>query len=125
MKGQKVVISNLTEVMYRLTSNSFLFLTVSGLLNPKNSVRQANFTFTFINTTSSYTQASLLFTLPLSYTISDAPQDIQIESILLSNDKYLSVSTYSFVISSLNSHELTISRRSQLGVIVDFPEEYQ
>lgn len=69
IKGQKVEISNLTEVMYQLTSNSVLILTVSGLLNPKNSVSQVNFTFTFIKTTSMYTRFS-----PFCYLMISASQ---------------------------------------------------
>lgn len=122
--GQKIILSGLTQQMYQLASNNFLFITVSGLLNPQTSVKKANFTFTFINTTSTYTQAVLLFTIPLSYTVSDPPTDIQIASILLSNDKFYANSFYTFVMTSVNNAQLTISRSSELGVIVHFPAEY-
>lgn len=121
MTGQKITISGLTNVMSSLTSNNFLYITVNGLLNPQTSVKQTDFTFTFINTTSTYTQAVLLFTIPLSYSVSDPPANMQIGAIYLSNDKYFSTSDYTFVLSSVNGANLTITKKSSIGVMIKFP----
>lgn len=124
MIGQKIVISGLSNVLGNLSANSFVYLTVNGLLNPKTSVRQTNFTFTFVNTSSTFTQAVLLFSVPLSYTVSNPPSDMQIKSIVLSNNKYLVNSLYTFAISTVNGASLTIAKNSQLGIMVHFPAEY-
>lgn len=94
------------------------------MLNPDTSLSQVNFTFTFINTTSTYASAVLRFELPLSYTISDPPIDIQIEAIALDNPKYYALSNYTFTLNSLTGKSFTIAKKSLLGVMVHFPQEY-
>lgn len=121
MRGQKIILNELSSVLSNLSASSFLYLTVNGLLNPKTSIRQTNFTFTFVNTSSTFTQAVLLFNVPLSFTVSDPPADMQITSIVLSNNKYLVNSLYTFVISTVNGATLTIAKDSQLGLMVHFP----
>jgi hypothetical protein len=122
--GQRLTISGLTSVMSSLSQSGFLYLTVKGLLNPLTSVSSANFTFTFINTTSTFTQAVLLFTIPLSFSVSDPPNNMQISSIALSNPKYFAQSNYSFIVNTVNGATLRIAQDSQFGVIVNFPAEY-
>ena len=124
MSGQTISLTGLTPVLSSLSSTAFLYLSVSGLVNPQTSVSQTNFTFTFINTTSTYTQAVLLFTLPLSYAVSNPPLDMQIGAILLSNKKYFVVSTYTFTLGTVNGVTLTLSQNSSVGVLVSFPTEY-
>lgn len=125
MRGKQITISGLGDVMRNLSQNGFLYITVSGLLNPRTSVRQANFTFTFINTSSTFTQAVLLFSVPLSYTVSNPPMDMQITSIVLSDNKFFVTSSYTFIISSVNGFNLIIAKDSQLGIMVHFPAEYE
>jgi hypothetical protein len=122
MKGQTIIITGLTPVLSNLTSNGFLYLAISGLLNPQTSITQSNFTFTFINTSSTYVQAVLLFTLPLSYPISDAPRDMQIGNITLSDNKYYVVSRYTFTVGTVNGVTLTIPSNSSIGIIIRFPK---
>jgi hypothetical protein len=124
MKGQKLTFTGLTTILSSLTANQFLYLTVEGLLNPDTSVSQSNFTFTFINTASTYNEAVLRFDLPLSYTVSNPPVNMQIEAIMLSNSKYYSSSTYNFALNSISGSTFTIAKHSQIGVIVHFPVEY-
>jgi hypothetical protein len=124
MDAQRLVISGLTSVMTALSGQSFLYLTVHGLLNPQTSVSSANFTFKFINTSSTYTQAVLVFSIPLSYAVSDPPADIQIGSIVLSNPKFFATSTYTFTVGTVNQASLTISKDSRIGIIIKFPVEY-
>lgn len=125
ISAQKLTITGLSSVIGNISSNSFLYLTVSGLLNPQTSTSRLNFTFTFINTTSTFTQAVLLFTIPLSYTISNPPFDMQISSIQLSNSKFFSVSDYTFQLSSVSSANLIITKQSSIGLTVRFPKEYE
>jgi len=122
--GQKLTITGLTSVMSSLSSTGFLYLTVKGLLNPETSVSSVNFTFTFINTTSTYTEAVLLFTIQLSYSVSNPPNDMQIAAINLGNPKYFARSTYTFTVNTVNSAVLRIAQDSQLGLVVHFPTEY-
>ena len=124
MKGQKLTFTGLSTLIRGLTSSQFLYLTVEGLLNPDTSVSQTNFTFTFIDTSSTYNQAILRFDLPLSFTVSNPPTNMQIESITLSNPKYYARSTYTFTLSSISGSTFTIAKHSQLGVIVHFPVGY-
>lgn len=124
MSGQTISISGLTTVLSNLSPTAFLYLSVSGLVNPQTSVSQTNFTFTFINTTSTYTQAVLLFTLPLSYAVSNPPLDMQIGAIQLSNSKYFVVSSYTFTLGTVNGVTLTITQNSSIGLLVRFPKEY-
>ena len=122
MKGQTIIITGLNPVLSNLTRNGFLYLAISGLLNPQTSITQSNFTFTFINTSSTYVQAVLLFTLPLSYPISDAPKDMQIGNITLSDNKYYVVSRYTFTVGTVNGVTLTIPSNSSIGIIIRFPK---
>jgi len=124
MTGQKISISGLTNILASLNNNDFLYLAINGLMNPQTSVSQVNFTFTFINTNSTYTQAALLFTLPLSYAISSPPTDMQISSITLSDNKYYVVSQYTFTMTSSNGVNLTLTQGSQIGIMINFPQEY-
>lgn len=110
MKGQKLTIYNLSIPLKNLTKTDFLYLTVNGLVNPQTSVSQVNFNFTFISSnTSTYSQGILIFSYPLSYTISSPPTDIQIGAIILSNDKYKVASEYTFSVSSVNGVTLSIT----------------
>lgn len=124
MKGQTIIITGLTPVLSNLSSNGFLYLAISGLLNPQTSIAQSNFTFTFINTSSTYVQAVLLFSVPLSYPISDAPKDMQIGGITLSDNKYYIVSKYTFTVGTVNGVTLTIPSNSSIGIMIRFPKEY-
>ena len=123
MKGQKVIIYNLTSIISKLSSNDFLYLGINGLMNPQTSLSRTNFTFTFI-TNSTYVQSILQFTLPLSYTISSPPTDMQIGAISLSNNKFYVISQYTFTVSSVNGVTLYITASSQIGIMIDFPAEY-
>jgi len=81
-----------------------------------------NFSFTFINTAN---KAIAIHTLPLSYTVSDPPTDIQINKIELSNSKYFVISTYKFTVSTVKStNTITIVKSARLGLIIDFPPAY-
>jgi hypothetical protein len=124
MNGQTVVITGLTPVLGNLTSTGFLYIAVSGLMNPTTSVSQTNFSFTFINTSSTYSQAALLFTIPLSYAVSNPPADMQIGGITLSNNKYYVASQYTFTLGTVSGATLTITQNSSIGIIVHFPKEY-
>lgn len=124
MTGQKLIISGLTNLLGNLSSTSFLYLTVNGLNNPTSSVSQANFTFTFINTTSPIYQAAGIYILPLSYPVSSPPTNLQISNISLSDGRYYVNSLYTFTITSVQSASLTITNKSNLGVIIQFPSEY-
>ncbi len=98
--------------MSSLTSNNFLYLTANGLLNPQASVKQTDFTYTFINTISTYTRVVLLFTISLSYSVSEPPPfGIQIGAILFSHDKYFLNSKYTFVFYSFKWVGLTITKK--------------
>ena len=125
MTGQKIIISGLATLLSNLSSTGFLYLTVNGLNNPTTSVSQSNFTFTFINTSSPIFQSAGIYTLPLSYTVSNnAPTNLQIGNISLSDGRYYVNSLYTFTITSVQSASLTIVNKSNLGVIIQFPEEY-
>lgn len=116
MVSQKITISGLTKVLGNLTSTSFLYLTIKGLLNPSTSVSRQNFTFTFINTTTTLSQAVAMYTMPLSYTISNPPTDLQISNISLSNNKYFVISQYTFTVTSVLSANITITKNSNIGI---------
>ena len=75
----------------------------------------------FINTTSAYAQAVLRFSIPLSYTISDPPIDMQIEDISLDNQKYYANSNYTFMVNSLSGASFTFAKKSRLGIMIRFP----
>ena len=124
MNSQKIVFTGIDTIINSLKANEFIYLTVEGLLNPDTSLSQVNFTFTFINTTSTYASAVLRFELPLSYTISDPPIDIQIETITLDNPKYYATSNYTFTLNALTGKSFTIAKQSRLGVMIHFPQEY-
>lgn len=64
------------------------------------------------------------FTLPLSYSVSNAPLDLQIADITLSNTKYYVMSSYNFFLTSVNSASVTIVKSSSIGMIIRFPPEY-
>lgn len=100
LSGQKLLLKGLTSVLSAVATGSLVYLRVEGLLNPQTSVNGANFTFTFINTTSSYTQAVLLFSLPLSFPVSNPPYDMQISGVELSNSKFFATSIYTFRLST-------------------------
>jgi hypothetical protein len=104
-----------------LSSTGFLYITVSGLINPSNSLSQANFIFTLINKTTTTTSAVRNFTLPLSYAVSNAPLSVQIGNITLSNSKYYVLSNYTFTLTSQNSADITIVQSSSLGILIIFP----
>jgi hypothetical protein len=124
MTGQKLIISGLGPTLASLPTTSFLYLTVNGLVNPATSVSLSNFTFTFINTTSSIAQAVGIYTQPLSYAISSPPIDLQISSIILSDSRYFVNSVHTFTLTSVQSANITIVNSSKMGVIVQFPSEY-
>ena len=61
MNNQGIVVSGLDVVLRNLSATSFFYLTIEGLLNPDNSLSQANFSFTFINASTSFASAVLRF----------------------------------------------------------------
>jgi hypothetical protein len=126
MTGQKLMITRLTPIISNLSSgsNSFLYLTVSGLINPATSVTRSNFSFTFINTTSSIFTAAGIFNYTFSYTTSAPPTNIQISSIVLSDNRFFVNSLHTFTITSVQNANINILRNANLGVIVKFPLEY-
>ena len=124
MTSQKIIIEGLDTVLKALSTTQFLYLTVSGLLNPDISTSRTNFTFTFINTSTTFSQAVLRFDLPLSYTISDPPLNIQIGNIALTNPKYYANSDYTFSLNALTGSTFSISKSSRIGLIIHFPAEY-
>ena len=125
MNSQKIVISGLDTVINSLSRNEeFIYLTIEGLLNPDTSISQSDFTFVFINTTGTYPQAVLRFSLPLSYTISDPPIDMQIEDISLDNTKYYARSNYTFMFNALTGASFSIAKQSRIGIMIHFPQEY-
>ena len=124
MNSQNIILTGVDTIINSLSADQFIYLTVEGLLNPDTSVSNENFTFTFINTTSSFSRAVLRFDLPLSYTISDPPADIQIEGITLDNPKYYASSRYTYMLNALTGATFSISKSSRLGIMVHFPSEY-
>jgi hypothetical protein len=124
MIGQQLTISGLTPYISNLTTQGFLYITVQGLLNPATSVSQYDFTFTFINTTSTVTQAVLQFSLPLSYSISNPPTDMQIANISLSSYLYYVNSYYTMNVTTVSGVTLTIVSNTTLGIVLTFPQEY-
>ena len=61
LNSDKIVVTGIDKVLSTLKATDFLYLTIEGLLNPDTSLSQSNFTFTFINTTSTFAQAILRF----------------------------------------------------------------
>jgi hypothetical protein len=124
MTGQTITITGLAPILSNLSSSGFLYLTVYGLINPATSVSLVNFTFTLINSSSTITQAVNQFTFPLSYSISNAPLDVQIGNIALSNSRYFVMSNYTFTLNTLSSANVTIVKSSNIGLLINFPHEY-
>jgi hypothetical protein len=122
MTGQKLQVSGLAPLLGNLTTSGFLYLTVNGLINPSTSVSQSNFTFTLINTTSTIYQAVGIYTLPLSYSVSNPPINIQISSIVLSDSRYFVNSLYTFSLTSVQSAIITIVNNSNMGIVIRFPQ---
>jgi len=121
LNGQTIIIYGLSTILSSLSSTGFLYITVSGLINPSTSLSQSNFTFTLINTTTTTTSAVRNFTLPLSYAVSNAPLSVQIANITLSNSRYYVLSTYTFTMTTQNSANITIVQSSSLGLLIIFP----
>lgn len=121
LNGQTIIIYGLSTILSSLSSTGFLYITVSGLINPSTSLSQSNFTFTLINTTTTTTSAVRIFTLPLSYAVSNAPLSVQIANITLSNSRYYVLSTYTFTMITQNSANITIVQSSSLGLLIIFP----
>lgn len=128
MTGQKIVISDLTQILTQMgqstNSNQFLYIIIGGIVNPATSVSLSNFTFTFINTTSSIPQAAGIFPLALSYTISDAPLNLQISNIALSDSRYYVSTLYTFTVTSVQSVNIVLVKSTLLGLMIHFPTEY-
>jgi hypothetical protein len=124
MTGQSISISNLTKPLASLSSDAFLYIVINGLINPSTSNPGFNFTFAFINTSSSVSLVVNKFMMPLPYTVSDPPLSLQMNSITLSNNKYFVTSNYNFNISSSASTTITLTKGSRIGLIIDFPDAY-
>jgi hypothetical protein len=124
MIGQTITVSGLTSILTNLSSSNFLYLTIYGIINPATSLSLANFTFSLITSSSTLTQAAAQYVLPLSLAVSNAPAEIQIGNITLSNNRYFVMSNYTFTLTSQGSANVTIVQKSNLGLKIDFPVEY-
>lgn len=125
MTGQKLLISQLSTILGNLSINGFLYLTINGLINPATSISQATFNFTLINTSSNVPQSAGIYTSTLSYSVSDAPTNLQISSIVLSDVRFFVNSLHTFTVTSVQNANIAIVKSSNLGVVVKFPEEYR
>jgi hypothetical protein len=97
---------------------------IDGIVNPATSVSRSNFTFTFINTTSSTPLSAGIFPLALSYTISDAPLNLQISNIGLTDARYYVNTLYTFTVTSVQNANIVIVKSTLLGLMIHFPAEY-
>lgn len=120
MIGQTISIKDITTILGNLTDSGFLYLTINGLVNPATSISRSNFNFTLISTTSTIKKALAIYSIPLSYSVSDPPANMQIASIALSDSKFFVSSLHSFTITTA----LTIIKNTNMGIIIRFPQEY-
>lgn len=61
-----------------------------------------------------------IYSIPLSYAVSNPPANMQISSIVLSDYKYFVNSLHSFTITTV----LTIIKNTNMGIMIRFPQEY-
>ena len=104
INAQSLTIEGVKTLLTGLTTNSFLFLTVNGLVNPDSSVSRSDFTFNFIDTTSTTPKSVAYYTVPLSYSVSRPPTNLQINSINLGSSKYYVTTDYTFNLATVGSN---------------------
>ena len=112
--------------MEELGDDDFLTFGFYYLKNSNVSNTGENMTITFLDTSTSVGSVVQKGTLRVPATVSNPPANLQINSITLSNRKFLQTANYLFEISTSSSTlSIDINGNSILGLKITFPIEYK
>jgi hypothetical protein len=101
-----------------------LFIDVFGLNNPDVSIYSTPFSFAFLNITGTTGNAIGSISQNLSYTVSSAPTNLQINNVTIQNKNYNVMTNYTLVASSVGTSTIAVNNKSQIGVEIKFPDVY-